>query len=1033
MTKKKKRTLFIILGAALAVLLAVGIFLLWYFRLWFFKPRLDTAAFSGVNVLTLDEPVSPSEKQRQAVADFVKQLSEQSYHMMDLTERKGAKKLLTFTEYLAGDDPDILQMLSDMDIKVTDTKTGKEVKAGGTQKIVLKADGTLSLVDTAASRNEPVTTMGEAVEGVPASELSLTLPSEAFHGSAVRLSSINAESVVCPSCKHTNPGDAEFCEKCGTKLKNDNDVEIEGFSPTGLVNGMTEAQRESMMLNNLSSTLLLANRSAMSYYLTCLSCMKDPDNVSALVSLVTHLRMRDGLEEALLICEHGLELDPTREELYVHAGNICIQLDQPDKALSYLNRCITVDGYSGPAYQAMMFSHLQKKDYVNAFDCMIKGARDGYTSSIRVVYDMIKLRPDYWDFAGEVFKKYTVSSLMDFSVNRSGFNPANELAGKTVDIGACAVPYNPEDWLASAEPILKNAKAYLTGAISFYKEDIEELGKIYNILINSDSVTDLAKGFLSAFGDKLKKEKLTEAERVISYEQEIFWMDILDDYREWKVKDIRAKMDEVLDNSDMEDVMGLISKYLANTQKQLESINFESMEGLTYALQFFLERVVGNESIAFTSSESTLIVSKIKAALRTNGTVRNKAYGEIADVLRDYYMYSNALLGMIADKEQYQYYRREITLNVTADQGLCVAENAFFAYCVPILAEPYLMIGVQTHEGIGSGAQTGNVPNYPKFILSNKAVRPSADMSADIEIPDIRKITDDVLGVDLHSQAGYEGTSNFPALEQIWSQYWRDNNPDYIGPAPLPPNFNDSMERIKFWNSLTPEQRVKYSAMVADPNVVNKAIVLDLYCARGQSAVHFSEQKVGLLSGTSASISNQNLGIEVGADGTVSGTANVGIGSLSIDNRGNFTVTMKDKVSGAKFGVNKTGRDITAYTGTDLGFRLLGPPDKPEGDNSPSAGVGGFGGKISGTIYTTYSLAMGKITSGGVKSGASFVLGGLLGFGTTTNVNLVQGISTMDIYLIIAGDKLNLRIKEDYNYEDERENNDVPGLQEFHR
>ena len=73
-----------------------------------------------------------------------------------------------------------------------------------------------------------------------------------------------------------------------------------------------------MMLNNLSSTLLLANRSAMSYYLTCLSCMKDPDNVSALVSLVTHLRMRDGLEEALLICEHGLELDPTREELYVH-------------------------------------------------------------------------------------------------------------------------------------------------------------------------------------------------------------------------------------------------------------------------------------------------------------------------------------------------------------------------------------------------------------------------------------------------------------------------------------------------------------------------------------------------------------------------------------------------------------------------------------------------------------------------------------------------------------------------------------------
>ena len=83
-------------------------------------------------------------------------------------------------------------------------------------------------------------------------------------------------------------------------------------------------------------------------------------------------------------------------------------------------------------------------------------------------------------------------------------------------------------------------------------------------------------------------------------------------------------------------------------------------------------------------------------------------------------------------------------------------------------------------------------------------------------------------------------------------------------------------------------------------------------------------------------------------------------------------------------------------------------------------------------IYTTYSLAKGQVTSGGIKSGASFLLGGLLGFGTSTNVNLVQGISTQDIFLIINGSKLNLRIKQDYNYEDTRTDKDIPGIQEFH-
>ena len=127
--------------------------------------------------------------------------------------------------------------------------------------------------------------------------------------------------------------------------------------------GMSEEQREALMLSNLSNVLLMSNRSTLSFYMACLACQEDPQSVSAVVSLVTHLRMHGYLEEALDVCVIGLQMDPQREELYIHAGNIYIQLDNPDAALGYFNRCLTNCGFSGQAYQGMMAAYLQQNNY----------------------------------------------------------------------------------------------------------------------------------------------------------------------------------------------------------------------------------------------------------------------------------------------------------------------------------------------------------------------------------------------------------------------------------------------------------------------------------------------------------------------------------------------------------------------------------------------------------------------------------------------------------------------------------------------
>ncbi len=1014
MDPQKKRLILIILGAVLAVALIVGFCLIWYWRMWFFEPKMDLSAFPS-DITFVDESTEPSEEQMKAIADYVEALRVQSYHRLSFSERDGSKKVETVVDCISGSDPDIGQMLKDIGADI------KTATATADQRFTLMTSKT----DT------PLITADASVEVEIGS-----YPATAFHSSTqVRLASKNAESRTCRYCGRVNPPTAEKCENCGSLLITEQTVFVDDLNPSvsAAGDGLTEAQRTAYMLNNVSGTLLLANRPTLALFLTCLACAKDPSNVSALASLVTQLRMRDALPEALAICNVGLSMDPTREELFVHAGNICVQLDRPDDALKYYSRCLEANTFSGPMSQAAMFAYLQKKDYVNAFRCMLDGAKDGYTSEIRVAYDLLRMRGDYWEFAGAVFENYSVRSLMDFTMNRSGFNPANELTGKVADIGAVKVPSSPADWLASAETIIKQGRAYLNGALTFYKEDIQLIADVYDILLNSNDLKDLAKGFISKFGDKLKKEELTESERIVSYEQAEFWLDILDDFQEWKVKDIREKMDKELESSDFDLFYKKMFDYMEQSQTYLESLDLESIPGMVAAFEWMFARV-DNNSVAFTAEETATLVPKAESALRQNGTVRNKAYQEIAEVEHDYFMFANTILGMVGDKELYQKYRQEITLDVVTAQSVCIAENVLSAYMVPVIAEPYLMLGTQAQEGITSGAITGKCPTFPKFIISDKPPRPSPDMYADIVIPDISAITADVLGIDLYGQPN-TANRDYPALVKIWENYWKETHPGVdASEMPAPPNFGDSMERERFWNGLTPEQRVRYSAMAADPDVVKRTVVLDVFCAKGQGAVSFTKEKVGWLSGLSSTVSVPGYGVTMGADGTYSGKAKLGIGDLSVDNKGNVSFTVNDKASGLEFGVKKTGRDVTTYLGTDFGLKPkytgIGENGKPSGG---SASIGGVGASVNGQIYGTYSFAKGQWTSGGMLVGARAVLGGIIGVGTTSNVNLVQGISTSEIYMVFAGEKLGVRFKEDYNYEDRRETNDVPGIQEFHR
>ncbi|MBO5985530.1 MAG: hypothetical protein J6Q02_01880 [Lachnospiraceae bacterium] len=1111
--KKFLCALLIILAAAILI----TFFFLWYFRKWIFKPKLEfsSLSFSTDFLYNGEDPAPPSEQQMQEVAAFVADLNKQAKHQLTIGQRRDAKKLVKLVSAINSGNMDTEAVLKDLGVKIKKEsgKTTGSIQDGtsdplqsdggpysasaSTQSLVRGRGGALlvashlahpsiailtgasveSMADgqeagAEATSEQQIENLGDLLNTFANSgETYELLPASRIHPSKMAVGPVTTTPITCRMCQHENPPTLNNCEQCGYLLRDDpNYTMVDPLEPDPEIlaagSGLTEEEREALLLSNVSNQLLFSNNSALSFYLATLACMEDPTSVSAITTLVTHLRMRGYDEEAILICAHGLALDPQREELYVHAGYACIQLDDPDQALAFLNREIETCGFSGPTYQAMTFAWLQKQDWKKAFRCMIEGARDGYISSLKIVYDMMKLRPDYWEIAGSAFKDYTVRSLMDFSFNRSGFNPAQELQGKVVDIGACKVPATPEDWIASSMTMIQNGQNYAQGAASFYAEDIQDIADVYNILFTSEDLKDMAGKFMAKFGEKYKKEKLTEEERIISYEQEVFWLDILDDYREWKVKSIREDMDKQLENSDFEQIMQIAFKYLGKRAEKLEALDQHfSIPNMLETLEIMFS-LHDNMSIGFTEDESAVIVPKIKNALRVNANVRNKGYQEIGELLHDYYMYSNAILGLVADKELYVDYRREITLNVTTDQGICVLENAMYAVMVPILAEPYLLIGQQTHEGITEGSVTGYTPPYPKFIVSDKPPRPTGDLYANILVPDINKVTLKLLGRD---GTGYDnpqdnGKSNYPLWENYWKMQWQNQHPGET--PPTPPNFNDPAVRDSFYNNMTPQERVEFSSIIAHQGVMRGSIQLNTYCGKGHSVVDFKFEDIpinngmsfgynnGLTNaqynadgtveigagggqytedngdGTSTTTTDSGFGMSMKPDGTITGQATIGeVGKITIDSNNNWSVTMKDKPSGLNGGLRRTGRDITAFVGTDA---------KIEGKikQGPLYGNSGLSIGADGQLYMTHSLGTGQTTSGGAKSGFHAVLAGLIGIGVNQNTNLVQGLGTAEVYIIIAGRKITGKWQSDWNTsdaKDAREKKNVPGLQEFHK
>ena len=1013
---KKLRVFLIVFGILLAAVIG---FMLWR-QVGLFSPKCPVKPVGASQI----DAGAPDEKEQQQMDAYVGKLEKKYQRRMSKTQKKDIEEFLDILgQYSAG--ADIGTLLDTMGVTLPEEILEREMKAPDEVSVRHLA----AYPDTDSSKIRAVST--EESEGADsgmslldalsalADELASedgtdsftypgeTLPSQPIHG-ALGVITAEKEQKRCPVCGTMNPKDASVCIQCGTSLEPSPytvtlDPEITPDSSAVTAAG---EQSTASVLNGVANQMMFAGETDMAFYLTCLAAEAEPHNASVLCTLTTLLRASDELKEAKGVADYALRWDPANEPLLYSAGLIAVRQNDPDEAEKYFNRALAAADGSGPANQGLMFVALARQDFPSAFLYMLEGARDGYTSAITFVYENLRVRPDFIEIEEKVFSQYTMNELMDFKRNRSAFDPTLDTVGQQIRLDDFTLPLRAVDLFASGGYMVNRVMDYVRDATKFMLVDNREtlqkakgiLGTLSGILGKDGSEKKSVFDLFSAFSAKTPEKTETEAERMISYEQETFWLDMLEDYLEYEIRKIDKERDAGMEKIEgLEDVLGTeASEYMEQIANSAENDPMASLNLMT--------NIMDNQSaMALTPDQSQTAVSKIDSVLEKLAKVQNTAYDQTRMSLEEYWFHANAILGLIADDTTYNLYRHTQILNIIKYQVPYLAYSGVLGFSTVFLEQPYrAFIGGEAATRVGN--PSAEVPAFPKLPISGKGATPTALMYGDILVPNVPAVTKEVLGLTAEE---LEENARIAALQ---SQ-------------------NERLEA--FWNSLTPQERVQFTAFAADPSVVHRRIMLNPYPGSGETVVEFYEEPIteGSVEFSDPNASNLT-GVKpeesVLGNTTVSFTdsgklnsvgTKIGVGSIMLDRNGNMTVMVKDRV-----GIAVNARDITTFVRAKAGL------------DTTVLGVNAVDVSAQAQIYSTYNCAEGRFTSGGIKGGLNGTIAGRVGAVAEVDMNAVTGLGTGDISALLLNRKIGVHIASDFSLWSIlpfKSKDEVPGVQEY--
>lgn len=497
------------------------------------------------------------------------------------------------------------------------------------------------------------------------------------------------------------------------------------------------------LLKNASSTLFVQGYTDISLAMASMATALAPQD-SSMASLVANILKEYHITDTSYeMLHYALRLNPNDEAALHTLGMLCIDMGEYEEAERCFNRMLRLSGGTGPANQGWMLLALAEGDLASGYLYMLEGAREGYTHVITEVYEAFRARSDYFEIAGPIFDQYPLYELVKFERTKQIFDATLDTIEQQVVIDRKMIVCRDAagSIIAQAENLLET-KRYMEemgglivgNLVDFLSTYGDEFAQLKNMFSDSD-VTAFLKGDLTALWDIGKRYVAPEEESNVykyNYEQEIFFLNILQDYMEYNFeKNLEKYMDAAMKKLDVEAEGTPVAAYVDRWEEYGQEVG----EVMAYAQKWDGVEIGPHNYLAalmdwlpsllfmnnnFETNGHGLFYGRFTVEQYTN---LNRAAAEIAPMLEEgylqlailceeYYLYTNNILGYIADDTIYNEWRYNQRLNVMFPLLYYPAAGFFYN---EILA----MAATMTY---GSAAPVGDwdihVPGTPEFPVT---------------------------------------------------------------------------------------------------------------------------------------------------------------------------------------------------------------------------------------------------------------------------------------------------------------------------
>lgn len=447
------------------------------------------------------------------------------------------------------------------------------------------------------------------------------------------------------------------------------------------------------MLKNSASSLFLQGNKDLALALASMATSLTPHD-SSMANLMGNILKEYGLTDTSYeMLHYALRVNPNDEVVLHTLGMLCIDMGNYEEAEYCFNRMLTMSGGKGPANQGWMLLALAEGDLPSAYLYMLEGAREGYTHTVTEVYEAFRMRNDYFDIAGPIFDQYPLYELVKFERTQQVFDATLDTIEQQVvidrELKVChdaggAMIAQAENILESKRYAEEMAALMVSNLVNYLSTYQNEFAELESLLADPD-LAKLMEGDFSSLWSLGEKYALPEEQENVytySYEQEVFFLNILQDYLEYNLdKNEEKYMNAAINKLDIELQDGPLEGYVTTWKEfcvEMEDVFSECMkleemgsddpiawliagiEPLMTMNHNFESNGHGLWDAEFTTEQ----FANLNEAVKDIYPLLEEGYKEQAILCEEYYLYTNNILGYIADDKIYNEWRYYQQLNV---------------------------------------------------------------------------------------------------------------------------------------------------------------------------------------------------------------------------------------------------------------------------------------------------------------------------------------------------------------------------------